>query len=227
MVGPFVDYFRHISEFEPTRASQYGIRHYCWLAVNPKESENVQLSREVISRIPEFLDGATAIGIGEIGLNKNTQNELTIFREQLELALRYEQLILIHTPHLGDKLKGTQMTLDLLRELALRVNACGSTTWRSIRSNRCSMPATGPGSHALSDDQDVAAPGRGHPGATRHRTDHGQLFGPLGSERPVPRFSTASRSSAVQSHGARGDRTVPQPPGTVPGTESEVHDEAD
>jgi predicted metal-dependent TIM-barrel fold hydrolase len=57
------------------------------------------------------------LGIGEIGLNKNTANELTIFREQLQLALQYHQLILIHTPHLHDKLRGTELTLKLLAEL--------------------------------------------------------------------------------------------------------------
>ena len=29
----FIDYFRQISEFEPTRAAQYGIRHFSWVAV--------------------------------------------------------------------------------------------------------------------------------------------------------------------------------------------------
>jgi len=113
----FVDYFRQISEFEPTRAAQYGIQHFCWVAMNPKESDNVALSREVIAALPSFLDKPTVLGIGEIGLNKNTTNELTIFRAQLELALQHQQLILIHTPHLHDKLRGTQLTLELLREL--------------------------------------------------------------------------------------------------------------
>jgi len=113
----FLDYFRQISEFEPTRAAQYGIRHYCWIAVNPKESENLSISREVMAAMPDFLDKPTVLGIGEIGLNKNTRNELTIFREQMEMAIRRHELVLIHTPHLRDKLKGTMLTLDLLREL--------------------------------------------------------------------------------------------------------------
>ena len=115
--GTFVDYFRQISEFEPTRAAQYGIRHFCWVAMNSKEAENVALGREVIAHLPEFFNKPTCVGVGEIGLNKNTANELTIFREQVEIALKHNQLILIHTPHLADKLKGTRMTLDLLREM--------------------------------------------------------------------------------------------------------------
>lgn len=111
----FHDYFTHISEFEPTRAAQYGIDHYCWICMNPKEADNIELAREVISFIPEFLDKPTVLGIGEIGLNKNSQNEMIIFQEQVELALEYDQLIWIHTPHLEDKLKGTKMMADYLR----------------------------------------------------------------------------------------------------------------
>lgn len=115
--GTFIDYFRQISEFEPTRAAQYGIRHFCWVAVNPKEAQDVGLAREVMAAMPEFFAKPTVLGIGEIGLNKNTRNELTIFREQMEMAITHKQLVLIHTPHLGDKLRGTRLTLDLLREL--------------------------------------------------------------------------------------------------------------
>lgn len=113
----FIDYFRQISEFEPTRAAQYGIKHFCWVAVNPKEAQDVALSREVMKAMPEFFAKPTVLGIGEIGLNKNTKNEMTVFREQMEMAIAYKQLVLIHTPHLGDKLKGTRLTLHLLREL--------------------------------------------------------------------------------------------------------------
>lgn len=116
-VGTFVDYFRQISEFEPTRAAEYGIRHFCWVAQNPKEAEDVGLSREVIAELPAFFERPTVLGVGEIGLNRNTPNELVIFREQLEVALKHQQLILIHTPHLQDKLRGTRLTLDLLKEM--------------------------------------------------------------------------------------------------------------
>jgi uncharacterized protein len=113
----FEDYFRQLTEFEPTRAAQVGIQHYTWICINAKEAENVSLSREVIERIPKFLDRSNVLGIGEIGLNKNTRNESIIFMEQAELALRLNQLILIHTPHLVDKYKGTMMILDMLREV--------------------------------------------------------------------------------------------------------------
>lgn len=111
----FRDYFHHLTEVEPKRAGQFGIRHYSWLCINAKEAENVSLSREVIALIPEFLDKPNVLGIGEIGLNKNTANEATIFQEHVDLAMKTNELILIHTPHLEDKYKGTRMIIDMLQ----------------------------------------------------------------------------------------------------------------
>ena len=111
----FHDYFTHLTEFEPKRAAQYLIRHYAWICLNPKEADNLELACEVLAFIPEFLAKPNVLGVGEIGLNKNTRNELTVFEWQVELALKHDQLIWIHTPHLNDKLKGTRMLLDSLR----------------------------------------------------------------------------------------------------------------
>jgi predicted metal-dependent TIM-barrel fold hydrolase len=111
----FHDYFRQLTEYEPKRAAQFHIKHFCWLCINAKEAENVSLSREVIALIPEFLKRPNVLGIGEIGLNKNTANEATIFQEHVDLAMKTNELILIHTPHKEDKHKGTRMIIDMLK----------------------------------------------------------------------------------------------------------------
>jgi predicted metal-dependent TIM-barrel fold hydrolase len=110
----FEDYFRQLTEFEPGRAAQYRIQHYTWIGMNPKESDDRELSREVLQRIPKYLDRPTVLGIGEIGLNRVTRNEIATYSEQVELAAAHRQMILIHTPHLEDKLKGTRVTVDVL-----------------------------------------------------------------------------------------------------------------
>ncbi|MCA9441714.1 MAG: TatD family hydrolase [Candidatus Omnitrophica bacterium] len=111
----FYDYFRQLTVVEPGRAAGYGIQHYCWLCINPKEAEDLSLAREVISLIPLFLERPNVLGIGEIGLNKNSKNELTILEEQIALASDYNELILVHTPHLEDKLKGTKLIMDAIK----------------------------------------------------------------------------------------------------------------
>ena len=54
--------------------------------MNPKESDNRELSREVLERLPALLDGPTVLGIGEIGLNRVTRNEIATYTEQVALA---------------------------------------------------------------------------------------------------------------------------------------------
>jgi predicted metal-dependent TIM-barrel fold hydrolase len=113
-VDGFRDYFEQLISFESKRADWYGIQHFTWLCINAKEAENVRLAREVIAIIPEHLDRPGVLGIGEIGLNKNTRNEATVFLEHLDLAAKTDEQILIHTPHLEDKFQGTRMILDML-----------------------------------------------------------------------------------------------------------------
>jgi uncharacterized protein len=111
----FASYFEALTDFEPKRAAKYGIRHYTWLSLNPKEADDRALAAEVLPLIPDYLDRPNVLGIGEIGLNRVTRNEVATFEDQVDLAIRYDHLpILIHTPHLEDKLKGTRVILDSL-----------------------------------------------------------------------------------------------------------------
>jgi len=124
----FVDYYEQLTTFEPKRAAQVGIDHYCWICLNPKEAEDLGKAREVLAEMPRFLERPTVLGVGEIGLNKNTPNEAKVFKQHVEMAIATfkegsdgaknggHHLILIHTPHLEDKWKGTRMILDMLKE---------------------------------------------------------------------------------------------------------------
>jgi predicted metal-dependent TIM-barrel fold hydrolase len=114
-VQGFHDYFCQLTDYEPRRAAKFGLPHFCWLCLNPKEAEDPGFAREVLGIIPRFLDCPNVLGIGEIGLNKNSRNELRVLEWHVDLAARTNQLILVHTPHLEDKCKGTRLTLDVLR----------------------------------------------------------------------------------------------------------------
>ena len=114
-VDGFYDYFCQLTDYEPKRAAKFGLPHFSWLCINPKESDDVTLATDVIGLIPKFLDRPNVLGIGEIGLNKNSRNEMKVLEMHVDLAARHDQLILVHTPHLEDKLKGTRLILDALR----------------------------------------------------------------------------------------------------------------
>ena len=75
--------------------------------------------------IPKFIDRPNVLGVGEIGLNKNSKNELKVLELHVDLAARSNQLILVHTPHLEDKLKGTRLILDVLKaDRRIRPDRC-------------------------------------------------------------------------------------------------------
>ncbi len=154
----------------PSGRRWYGIQHYTWLCINAKEAENVRLSREVIAMIPEFLDQPGVLGIGEIGLNKNTKNEATIFLEHLDLAAKTDELILIHTPHLEDKYQGTRMILDMLegRPPARPSSRAGRSRRRTHDPRRCSTRLL-VRHDALPGKQVHAGAGGGHGRAVRPR----------------------------------------------------------
>jgi hypothetical protein len=118
-VDGFRDYYRQLTDTEPKRAARYGIQHHCWLCINPKEAEDVGFAEEVMSIIPDFLDCDNVLGIGEIGLNKNSRNELQVLEAHLNLAKALDTLVLVHTPHLEDKFKGTMLILDAVDNAGL------------------------------------------------------------------------------------------------------------
>jgi len=110
----FAAYFEQLTDFEPKRAAKYGIQHYTWLCLNPKEADDRELAPQVLALIPGYLDRPNVIGIGEIGLNRVTRNELATFVDHVNLAMEHDQLILIHTPHLEDKYRGTKVIVEAL-----------------------------------------------------------------------------------------------------------------
>ena len=115
-VGSFEDYFLSLIGWERFRASQFGIRHFCTLALNPKEANNPAIARGVLDLLPRYLEKDGVVAVGEIGFDEMTPAEDRIFAEQLELAKQHELPALIHTPH-RDKKRGTERTIALLREV--------------------------------------------------------------------------------------------------------------
>ena len=115
-VGTFVDYFDLLLGFEPYRASQYGIRHFCTIALNPKEANDDRVNQGVMEILPRYLEKDGVVAVGEVGFDDQTPAEERFFRAQIELALAHDLPLLVHTPH-RDKVKGVERTLALVREM--------------------------------------------------------------------------------------------------------------
>ena len=114
-VGSFQDYFSSLVGWEQFRASQFGIKHYCTIGLNSKEANNEELAEQVMELLPLYLHKENVVGVGEIGYDDQTKSEEKYFRKQLELAIEFEMLVQIHTPH-RDKKSGTIKSMDICLE---------------------------------------------------------------------------------------------------------------
>ena len=114
-VGSFEDYFLSLTGWERFRAAQFGIRHFCTIALNPKEANNPEVAQGVLDLMPRYLEKDGVVAVGEIGFDDMTPVEEHIFHAQLELAKQHDLPVLVHTPH-RDKKRGTERTIALIRE---------------------------------------------------------------------------------------------------------------
>jgi uncharacterized protein len=114
-VGTFEDYFLSLLGWERFRAQQFGIRHFCTLALNPKEANNPKVADGVIALLRRYLAKDGVVAVGEIGYDDQTDAEEHYFRAQMDLAREFSLPILIHTPH-RDKKRGTERTLGLVKQ---------------------------------------------------------------------------------------------------------------
>ncbi|MFB7126526.1 TatD family hydrolase [Kitasatospora sp. NPDC056273] len=116
-VASFVDYFDSLIGWEPFRAAQFGIRHHCALALNPKEANDPRCTA-VLDVLPRYLDKDAVVAVGEVGYDSVTPEEDHALATQVRLAMDHELPVLVHTPH-RDKAVGTRRTLAVLRECGI------------------------------------------------------------------------------------------------------------
>src|SRR4051812_6197695 len=115
-VGSFEDYFLSLIGWERFRASQFGIQHFCTIALNPKEANDPKLADDVLAMMPRYLSKEGVVAVGEVGFDDMTKTEEKYFAAQVELAREFDLPVLVHTPH-RDKKRGTERTIALMREL--------------------------------------------------------------------------------------------------------------
>ncbi|QLG27697.1 TatD family hydrolase [Halorarum halophilum] len=114
--GSFFDYFEQIIDFETERAERAaGVDHYVTIGLEPKEANYPEMAEAVMDRLPEYLDRENVVGVGEIGLDQDTQEERDAFRRQLRMAEERELPVIVHTPH-TNKPQGTERIVEMIED---------------------------------------------------------------------------------------------------------------
>jgi predicted metal-dependent TIM-barrel fold hydrolase len=119
-VGSFVDYFDTLVGWERFRSEQFGIHHLCTMALNPREANDDRVNSGVLELLPRYLEKDSVVGVGEIGLDDQTQTEEKFFLAQIQLAIDHELPILIHTPH-RDKMQGFRRCIDIVKDSGIKM----------------------------------------------------------------------------------------------------------
>lgn len=117
-IGSFIDYFSSLLGWERFRCSQFGIQHYCAIGLNSKEANNEALAKEVLEILPNFALKEGVVAIGEIGYDEVTPAEERAYQQQLQIALDYNMVVMVHSPH-RDKKQGILRSLDVAREIGV------------------------------------------------------------------------------------------------------------
>ena len=66
-------------------------------------------------KCPNFLTNQIAfLALARLDCTKSTPNEIAGLEAHVDLAMKHDQLVLIHTPHLSDKAHGTKTVLEVL-----------------------------------------------------------------------------------------------------------------
>jgi len=113
--GSYFDYFRHLLEFEHNRARKYGLYHYSFLGVNAKEARHTEISFEVIDNLESYLEHPNCLGIGEVGFDLITSDEVEVLRRHIQIAEKKKLLVIIHLPHINKRV-GVDRTFEILEE---------------------------------------------------------------------------------------------------------------
>ncbi|WP_055585747.1 TatD family hydrolase [Streptacidiphilus griseoplanus] len=138
----FLDYFDALIGWEPFRAAQFGIRHHCTIALNPKEANDPRCT-EVLRHLPRYLAKDGVVAVGEIGYDSMTPAEDHAFAAQLQLAVVHELPALVHSPH-RDKAAGVDRTLAVVRESGIApervvVDHLNEVTVKQVADSGCWM----------------------------------------------------------------------------------------
>jgi len=120
-VGSFIDYFSSLVGWERFRCSQFGIQHYCAIGLNSKEANNEGLAKEVLEVLPEYALKEGVVAIGEIGYDEITKAEEFAYQKQLQMAVDFDMVVMVHSPH-RDKKGGIRRSIDVAREIGVDVS---------------------------------------------------------------------------------------------------------
>lgn len=96
-----LNHLNRILELDTKRAEEYGLDLKVALGIHPSNSDvNPDL---IFENLYGWIENKQIVAIGEIGLEDLTENELSVFKRQLDIANETSSKVIIHTPRKNKK----------------------------------------------------------------------------------------------------------------------------
>lgn len=106
-----LNHLNRILELDTSRANEYGLNLKVALGIHPT---NTNINPELIfENLYQWIDEKQIVAIGEIGLEDLTENEINIFKKQLDIACETKSKVIIHTPRKNKK-EVLKVILDII-----------------------------------------------------------------------------------------------------------------
>ncbi|WP_458453660.1 TatD family hydrolase [Methanobrevibacter sp.] len=96
-----LNHLNRILEYDTKRAKEYGLDLRVALGIHPTNS-NIN-PEKIFEKVYEWIEAKQIVAIGEIGLEDLTDNEISIFKKQLDIACETKSKVIIHTPRKNKK----------------------------------------------------------------------------------------------------------------------------
>ncbi|MDO5861004.1 TatD family hydrolase [Methanobrevibacter sp.] len=96
-----LNHLNRILELDTRRASEYGLDLKVALGIHPTNSD--VKTDLIFENLYRWIENKEIVAIGEIGLEDLTENELIVFKKQLDIANETNSKVIIHTPRKNKK----------------------------------------------------------------------------------------------------------------------------
>lgn len=91
------DLFKWLSEEETARLASYGIDFRIAVGIHPRSIPKYELDL-ALERVLAIFDNEIANGLGEVGLETGSEEEVDVLVRQLRIANEYDRPVVVYTP---------------------------------------------------------------------------------------------------------------------------------
>ena len=106
-----LNHLNRILEFDTRRASEYGLDLKVALGIHP--TNTIAKPEIIYENLYDWISNGQIVAIGEIGLEDLTEDEIAIFKRQLDIADETGSKVIIHTPR-KNKLEVLKVIMDIV-----------------------------------------------------------------------------------------------------------------